>query len=43
MEAKLIQVTSTAIKHTNKSFLSRLGVFFLTSFFGLKDGFVLDG
>jgi hypothetical protein len=27
-EAKLIQVTSTATKHTNKSFLSRLGGFF---------------
>jgi hypothetical protein len=28
MEAKLIQVTSTAIKHANKSFLSWLGGFF---------------
>jgi hypothetical protein len=28
MEAKLIQVTNTATKHTNKSFLSRLGSFF---------------
>jgi hypothetical protein len=27
-EAKLIQVTSTAIKHENKSFLSQLGGFF---------------
>jgi hypothetical protein len=27
-EAKLNQVTSTATKHTNKSFLSRLGGFF---------------
>jgi hypothetical protein len=27
-EAKLIQVTSTATKHANKSFLSRLGDFF---------------
>jgi hypothetical protein len=27
-EAKLIQVTSTATKHANKSFLSQLGVFF---------------
>jgi hypothetical protein len=27
-EAKLIQVTSTAIKYANKSFLSRLGGFF---------------
>jgi hypothetical protein len=26
-EAKLMQVTSTAIKHANKSFLSRLGPF----------------
>jgi hypothetical protein len=43
LEAKLIQVTSTATKHANKSFLSRLGGFFLTSLFGLKDGFGLDG
>jgi hypothetical protein len=28
MEAKLIQVTSTATKYANKSFLSRLGGFF---------------
>jgi hypothetical protein len=28
-EAKLIQVTSTAIKHANKSFISRLGGFSL--------------
>jgi hypothetical protein len=28
MEAKLIQVTSTATKHANKSFLSTLGGFF---------------
>jgi hypothetical protein len=27
-EEKLIQVTSTATKHANKSFLSRLGSFF---------------
>jgi hypothetical protein len=27
-EAKLIQVTHTATKHANTSFLSRLGVFF---------------
>jgi hypothetical protein len=28
MEAELIQVTRTATKHTNESFLSRLGGFF---------------
>jgi hypothetical protein len=43
MEAKLIQVTSTVTKYTNKSFLSRLENFFLSSLFGLKDGFGLDG
>jgi NADH:ubiquinone oxidoreductase subunit 2 (subunit N) len=39
----LNQVISTATKHANKSFLSWLGVSFLTSLLGLKDGFGLDG
>jgi hypothetical protein len=36
MEAKLIQVTSTATKHANKSFLSRLGGFFLHISLGVE-------
>jgi hypothetical protein len=36
-------VTSTAIKHTNKRFLSWLGDSFLASLLGLNDGFGLDG
>jgi hypothetical protein len=43
MEAKLIQVTDTAIKHAHKDFSLDLGDSFLTSLFGLKDGFGLDG
>jgi hypothetical protein len=35
-KAKLIQVTSTAIKHANKSFLSRLGGFFLHISLGVE-------
>jgi hypothetical protein len=38
-EAKLIQVTSTAIKHANKSFSLGLEDSFITPLFGLKDGF----
>jgi hypothetical protein len=42
-EAKLIQVTSTATKYANKSFLSWLGEFFFTPLLGLNDDFGLDG
>jgi hypothetical protein len=35
-KAKLIQVTSIAIKHANKSFLSRLGGFFLHISLGVE-------
>jgi hypothetical protein len=42
-KAKLIQVTSMTTKYANKSFLFWLGVSFLTSLLGLKDGFRLDG
>jgi hypothetical protein len=36
-------VITTATKHVNKRFISQLGVFFLTSLFGLKNDFGLDG
>jgi hypothetical protein len=35
-EAKLIQVTNTTTKHANKSFLSRLGGFFLHFSLGVE-------
>jgi hypothetical protein len=35
-EAKPIQVTNMTIKHTNKSFISRLGGFFLHTSLGVK-------
>jgi hypothetical protein len=43
MEAKLIQVTSTATKYANKSFLSQLRSFFLHTSLGVKNGLGLDG
>jgi hypothetical protein len=36
LKAKLIQVTSTATKHANKSFLSRLGEFSLHFYLGVE-------
>jgi hypothetical protein len=36
LEAKIIQVTSTATKHANKSILSQFGGFFLHTSLGVK-------
>jgi hypothetical protein len=41
LESKLIQVTSTATKHTNKNFLYRLGGFFLHTSLGVKGWLVI--